>query len=126
VILTIYFLRIFVVQTLYNLSPVSNFFQALFFTAHFILQMYFWVVLVAGVLLVIATFFPMHPLARQPMPLLANLTEPVFEWFRRLFESRLQVRVHPSFPALDVAPLVVLAGIYMLQHLLLSLAKAVF
>jgi YggT family protein len=120
VILAIYFLRIFVVQTLRNMAPVSNLVQAVFYTLNFVLTLYFWVVLIAGVLAVMVCFFPTHPWAGVRLPLIHNLTEPVFGFFRRLFRSHLQIHFHDFAQPLDAAPFLVLALIYIGKRLFLS------
>lgn len=121
VILAIYFLRIFAVQTLRNMAPVSNLIQAVFYTLNFVLTLYFWVVLIAAVLAVMVCFFPTHPWAGVRLPLIQNLTEPVFGFFRRVFRSHLQIRFGNFAQPLDAAPFLVLALIYIGKQLLTAI-----
>lgn len=123
VILTIYFLRIFAVQTLRNMSPVSNFFQAVLYTLFFVLNIYFWIVAVAAFFVVMVCFFPYHAVSRTQLPFIKTLTEPVFEFFRRLFRSRLQIAFHNVPRPLDASPFLALALIFFLKRLLIGMAQ---
>ncbi|MBD3305112.1 hypothetical protein GF339_02040 [candidate division KSB3 bacterium] len=122
VILTIYFLRIFLVQTLRNMAVVQNFFQAIFYTLHFVLNIYFWIVVIAAIFIILPRFFPQHTLASIRIPFIHRTTEPVFEFFRNLFHSRLQVQVSDLSPPVDLAPFLTLIAIYILQSLLMRVA----
>ncbi len=126
VILAIYFLRIFVVQTLRDMAIITNFFQAIFYTVHFVVFIYFWIVAAAVFFLLMAHFFPQHQLASVNIPMLDRLTEPVFRWIRRMFKHRLTAHIGNARQPLDLAPILVLAMVYILDKLILGMAAGFF
>ena len=126
VILAIHFLRLFAVQTLRNMSPLRNFFLALFSTANFVLTIYFWIVVIAAFFIFMEYFFPYHPIGRMRIPLIANITEPVFDFLRRLFHAGLRVELRDYPDPLDLAPLLVLAALYLIRNLLFRSLAALF
>ncbi len=125
VILAIYFFRMFVVQTMRNMNLFGNLFHAVFYTLHFLFNIYFWIVVFAAVVVVVACFWPYHPMARMRIPLIDRLTEPVFAFFRRVFRSPLEIQLQNAAQPLDAAPFVTLLAIYLIKRLLLVLAMSV-
>jgi len=122
VILAIYFFRMFVVQSMRNMNPLGNLLQALFYTVYFLLNIYFWIVVFVAVVAVAACFWPYHPIARMRIPLIDRLTSPVFESFRKILHSPLEIQLQNASMPLDAAPFVTLLAIYLLKRLLLALA----
>ena len=122
VIVAIYFFRLFVVQTMRNMNLIGNLLQAIFYTAYFLLNIYFWIVVVAVFLSVMACFWPYHPMSQMRVPLIDRLTEPVCAFFKRLFKSPLEMQFQNAAAPLDASPLVVLLAIYLAKRLLIVLA----
>lgn len=122
VILAIYFFRMFVVQSMRNMNPLGNLFQAVFYTLYFLLNIYFWIVVFVAVVAVAACFWPYHPIARMRIPLIDRLTSPVFAFFRKTLHSPLEIQLQNSALPLDAAPFLTLLAIYLLKRLLLALA----
>ncbi|GAK53511.1 Yggt family protein [Candidatus Moduliflexus flocculans] len=125
VILAIYFFRMFVVQSMRNMNPLGNLLHALFYTVYFLLNIYFWIVAFAAVVVVAACFWPHHPIAQIRIPLLDRLTRPVFEFFRRVLHSPLEIHIQNAAMPLDAAPFLSLLAIYLLKRLLLALTMSV-
>jgi YggT family protein len=123
VILAIFFLRIFLVQTIRDLAMTSdpvqfgrfvaaNFLLAVLYTVYTLANMYLWIVVIAAVLSWIP-LDPYHPLAQAILRFLRVMTEPVFTFFRRTF------RLHRYISSFDFTPLIVIILIYLLQNFVL-------
>ena len=121
-IMAIYFLRIFVVQTLKNGAPVSNLIQGIFYMLHFVLGLYLWIVLIAAILAALQCFFPQHHMSGMRIPLIDSLTSPLFERLRRLFRSPLHAHFQGYTQHLDLAPFLLLFLVYLLMRIV-SAAK---
>ncbi|MCP4403945.1 MAG: YggT family protein [bacterium] len=117
-IVTIYFLRIFVVQSLKNGNPVGNLIQGIFSMLHFVLGLYLWVALIAAVLALMHCFFPQHRMAGMRIPLIDSLTTPVLERFRKLFGSPLHAQVQGYSHPLDLAPLLLVFLVFLLVRVI--------
>lgn len=130
VILAISFLRIFLVRTLHDMALVTyphqvfrfalaNFLLAILFTVSEILDLYFWIVIIA----VIISWIPLdpyHPLARIVLSVTQHLTEPVFAFLRD------RLNLHRYTAPLDITPILVIIGIRLIQSLLIgNLARVV-
>jgi YggT family protein len=123
VILAIFFLRIFLVQTINDIAIIGNSFQlaqyvvanfllAVLYTLYLVLNIYFWIVIIAVILSWIP-LDPYHPIARAILLFLRTVTEPVFNFFRRTF------RLHRYISPLDFTPMIVIFVIYLLQNVLI-------
>ena len=117
-IMAIYFLRIFVVQSLKNGNPVVNLIQALLYMLHFLLGLYLWIVLIAAIQAVMQCFFPRQPLAFMRIPLVDSLTTPLLDRLRKLFRSPLHAHFQGYTQALDLAPFLLLLLIYLLMQII--------
>ena len=128
VILSISFLRIFLVRTLQDMAHITyaaqilrfttaNFLLAILFTVAEILDLYFWIVIIA----VIVSWIPLdpyHPLARMILMFLRRLTEPVFGYLRQ------KLNLHRYTAPLDVTPILVIIVIRLIQNVLIANAVA--
>jgi YggT family protein len=123
VILAIFFLRIFLVQTIRDLAiagdPVqfarfllANFLLAILYTVYAILNMYLWIVVIAAILSWIP-LDPYHPLAQAIVRFLRAMTDPVFTFFRRT------LRLYRYISSFDFTPIIVIVLIYLFQQFLL-------
>jgi YggT family protein len=119
VILAISFLRIFLVGTIVaiainNINYVMlNFLFAILYTLSSILNIYFWIVIIA----VIVSWIPLdpyHPIARAILAFLRNATEPVFSFLRRT------LHLHRYTSPLDFTPIIVILTIFLIQNFILS------
>ena len=117
-IMAIYFLRIFVVQSLKNGNPISNLIQAVFAMLHFVLGLYLWIVLIVVVLAIMRCFFPQHPMGLMRLPFIDSLTTPLLERLRTLFRSPLHARFQGYAQPLDLAPFLLLLLVYLLMQMI--------
>lgn len=123
VILTIQFLRIFLVRTIRDMAiigyPVkfvthvlSNFLIGIFVVISSLLSFYFWVVIIAFVVSWFAVR-PYHPIAQAIVNFLYMATEPVYDFLRR------KLRLHQYIKTIDfISPLIVILSIFLLQALI--------
>jgi len=119
VILTISFLRIFLVGTILavainNINYIMlDFLFAVLYTISSILNIYFWIVIIA----VIVSWIPLdpyHPIARVILSFLRNATDPVFDFLRRTFH------LHRFASPFDFTPMIVIVIIFVLQNFVLG------
>jgi YggT family protein len=97
---------------LFSRYVIGNFFLAILYTISSVLNIYFWIVIIA----VIVSWIPLdpyHPLARAILTFLRNVTEPVFGFFRRTF------RLHRYTAPLDFTPMIVILLIFVIQNVVI-------
>lgn len=128
VLLTISFLRIFLVQTIRDMALIgypdrflrcvaSNFLIGILVTIAEILGMYLWIVIIA----LIISYLPLDPynaLAQMIVTVLRHATEPVFRFLRRTLRLRQYIK-KVDF----ISPLIVIVTIFLLQTFIQELVR---
>lgn len=128
VLLSISFLRIFLVQTIRDMVLLgyptrflrcvsSNFLFGLLATIAEILGMYLWIVIIA----LIVSFLPLDPynaFAQMIVSVLRQATEPIYRFLRRTLRLRQYIR-KVDF----ISPLIVITAIFLLQTLIQELVR---
>jgi len=129
VILSISFLRIFLVRTLQDMAlivypsqilrfTISNFLLAILFMVSEILEYSFWIVIIA----VIISWIPLssyNPIARMISMILHNLTEPVFSFLRQ------KLGLNRYTTPLDFTPIIVIVAIRLIQNVVIRNLAAI-
>jgi YggT family protein len=128
VLLTISFLRIFLVQTIRDMALIGNpmlflrcvsssFLYAILLTIAEILGMYLWIVIIA----LIISFLPLdpyNPFAQVIVNVLRQATEPIYRVLRRTLQLRQYIK-KVDF----ISPLIVIATIFLTQTLIQQLME---